>query len=153
MMSVSGISGSLAMMMSVSVLGGLADSHHLGLALLLERNLDGLGCGDLFLLLVRVGADLVINLFDGLSADGSGDVIALLLVYDDLDGEIDRGAGGLNGGGAHLSGLNNIDYRAVMFGVLIAVAGLVVGGGVMSGGVVGACWDGRGKGRNKGDED
>ena len=50
--SVSGISGPLAMMMSVSVLGGLADSHHLGVALLLEGDLHSLGCGGLSLGLV-----------------------------------------------------------------------------------------------------
>jgi hypothetical protein len=120
--SVSGISGSLAMVsMSVSVLGGLADSHHLDIDFLHEGNFDGLGGGDLFLGLVRVGADLVIDLFDGLSADGSGDIIALLLLYDDLDGKINWGTGGDNGGGAHLSGLNNIKYRAVVLGVLISI--------------------------------
>ena len=141
--SVSGISGPLAMMMSVSVLGGLADSHHLGVALLLEGNLNSLGCGDLFLLLVRVGADLVINLFDGLSADGSGDVIALLLLYDDLDGEVDRGTFGDNGGGAHFGGFNDIKNGAVVLGLLIAIAGLVVGGGVVGVG---------GDGNSQGDE-
>lgn len=120
--SVSGVSGSLSMVtMSISVLGGLADSHHLGLALLHEGNFDGLGGGDLFLLLVRVCADLVIDLFDGLSADGSGDIIALLLVYDDLDGQINWGTGGDNGGGAHLGGFNNINDGAVVFGVLISI--------------------------------
>jgi hypothetical protein len=120
--SVSGISRSLAVVsVSVSVLGGLADSHHLGLALLHERNLDGLGGGDLLLGLVRVGADLVIDLFNGLSADGSGDIIALLLVYDDLDGKINWGTGGDNGGCAHLGGLNNINYGAVVLGVLISI--------------------------------
>ena len=140
--SVSGISGSLAVM-SISVLGGLADSHHLDVALLLEGNLNSLGCGDLFLLLVRVGADLVIDLFDGLSADGSGDVIALLPLYDDLDGEVNRGAVGDNGGGAHFGGFNDIKDRAVVLGLLIAIAGLVVGGGVV--GV-------RGNGGSKGDQ-
>jgi hypothetical protein len=120
--SVSSISGSLAVVsMSVSVLGGLADSHHLDIDDLLERNLDGLGGGDLFLGLVRVGADLVIDLFDGLSADGSGDVIALLLLYDDLDGKINWGTGGDNGGGAHLGGLNNIKHGAVVLGLLISI--------------------------------
>ena len=120
--SVSGISGSLAMVsMSVSVLGGLADSHHLDINNLLERNLNGLGGGDLFLGLVRVGADLVIDLFDGLSADGSGDIIALLLVYDDLDGKINWGTGGDNGGGAHLGRLDNVKYGAVVLGVLISI--------------------------------
>ena len=120
-------------LVAVAVAGGLglADGDHLGLALLLEGDLDGLGGGGLGLGLVGVGADLVVNLLDGLSADGPGDVVALLLVDDALPGQLDGVADGLEGGGAHLGGLNNVLHGAVVLGVLIAVGGggVAIGGG------------------------
>jgi len=55
----------LAVVVSVAVVsvswGWLADGNHLGVALLLVRNLNSLGCCGLSFLLVRVCADLVIN--------------------------------------------------------------------------------------------
>merc|ERR1719331_2522080 len=117
---------------AVSVLGGLAHGHHLGHAPLLEGNLDGLGGGGLGLGLVGVGADLVVDLLDGLGADSPGDVIALLLVDDGLPHQLHGAAHGLESGHADLSGLNNILDGAVVLGVL--VLGLVVGGLVVGGG-------------------
>ncbi len=130
---------------SVAVVGsGLAHGDHLGDALLLEGNLNGLGGGGLRLGLVGVGTDLVVNLLDGLSADGSGDGVALLLVDDGLSHQLDGVAHGLESGGAHLSGLNNILDGAVVLGVLITVGGgLVVGGGMAVGrGGVAVAWGG-----------
>ena len=131
------------MAVAVDVLGGLAHSHHLGDALLLEGDLHGLGAGGLGLGLVGVGADLVVNLLDALSAHGPGHVIALLLVNDALPGQLNGVADGLEGGDTHFGVLDNILHGAVVLGVLIAVAGLVVGGGVVVGGgrvVSGAGW-------------
>jgi len=112
-----------------SISSRLADSHHLGLTLLLEGDLNSLGGGGLSLGLVGVGADLIVNLLSGLRADGSGDSVALLSVNDILSGQLNRLANCLKGRGAHLSGLNNILNRAVVLGVLITVAigwGMVV---------------------------
>ena len=135
----------VAVSVSVAVLGGLADGDHLGDALLLEGNLNGLGGGGFGLGLVGVGTDLVVNLLDGLSADGSGDGVALLLVDDGLSHQLDGVAHGLESGCAHLSGLNNILDGAVVLGVLITVGGggLVVGGGMAVGrGGVAVAWGG-----------
>jgi len=122
-----------------SISGRLADGHHLGLALLLEGDLNSLGGGGLSLGLVGVGADLVVNLLGGLGADGSGDGVALLFVDHVLSGQLNGVAHGLEGGGAHLSGLNNVLNRAVVLGVLIVAIGgsmtvgrLVIGRGGMA---------------------
>jgi len=72
----------LAVVVAIAVVsiswGGLADSHHLGVTFLLERNLNSLGSGGLSLRLVRVGADLVVNFLNALSADSPCDYVALL---------------------------------------------------------------------------
>merc|ERR1719400_164739 len=115
----------VAVAVAVSVLGGLAHGHHLGDALLLEGDLNSLGAGGLGLGLVGVGADLVVNLLDALSAHGPGHVIALLLVDDALPGQLNGVADGLEGGDTHFGVLDNILDGAVVLGVLIAVAGLV----------------------------
>jgi hypothetical protein len=118
---------------SVSVVG-LTDGHHHGLALLLEGNLDSLAGGLLALVLVGVGADLVVDLIDGLGTDGPGDLVALLDILHALPGEIHWGAGGVNVGGADISGLHNVKDAAVVLGVLVpmVVGGLVVGRLVVS---------------------
>ena len=85
----------VAVAVAVAVLGGLAHSHHLGDALLLEGDLHGLGAGGLGLGLVGVGADLVVDLLDALSAHGPGHVIALLLVNNALPGQLNGVADGL----------------------------------------------------------
>jgi len=55
----------LAVVVSVAVVsvswGWLADGNHLGVTLLVEGNLNSLGSCGFSLLLVRVGADLVVN--------------------------------------------------------------------------------------------
>jgi len=102
----------LAVVVSVAVVsvswGWLADGNHLGVALLLECNLNSLGSGFFGLLLVRVGADLVINLLDALGTDSTGDWVALLYINNDLDSELDWVADSLKSRGANFSGFNNI---------------------------------------------
>jgi len=120
------LSNLLAVVVSISVSissisSWLADGHHLGLALLLEGDLNSLGGGGLSLGLVGVGADLIVNLLSGFRADGSGDSVALLLVNNILPGQLNRVAHSLKGRGAHLSSLNNILNGAVVLGVLVAV--------------------------------
>ena len=116
----------------------LTDSHHHGLALLLEGNLHSLAGGVLVLGLVGVGADLVVDLLDALGTDGPGHVVALLHILHALPGELHGGAGGVNVGGAHVSGLNNVQDAAVVLGVLVpVVGGLMVGGLVVGRLVVG----------------
>ena len=105
--------------LSVSVLSRLADGDHLGLALLHKGDLDGLGGGGLSLGLVGVGADLVGNLLGGLRADSSGDGVALLNVNYVLPGKFNGLADGLEGGGADLSSLYNIEDGAVVLGGLV----------------------------------
>jgi len=115
------------MSVSISVLGWLADSNHLGFALLLEGNFDSLGGSFLILWLVGVGADLVVDLLDALGTDSTGDCVALFYILDALTGEFDRVAHCFQSWSADLSSLDNILDRAVVLGVLIAIARLVVG--------------------------
>jgi len=111
---VAGLLGDLlAVVVSVAVVsvswGWLADSHHLDVALLDEGDLDSLGVGVLALLLVAVGADLVLDLLGALRADSSGDGVALLLVDDPLDWQLHWSTDSLEGWGADLGSLNNIN--------------------------------------------
>ena len=103
----------LAVVVSVAVVsvswGWLADGNHLGVTLLLVRNLNSLGCCGLSFLLVRVGADLVVNNCHTLSAYGTGDWVALLHVNDDLGGDLNVLTDSLEGRGANLSRFNNIN--------------------------------------------
>jgi hypothetical protein len=125
--------------MTISILCWLAHSHHLGLALLVEGHLNGLGCGDLRLGLVGVGAHLVVNHLSALRADSPGDGVALLSVYHPLDSQVNRAAGSFKSRGAHLRQLNDIQHRAVMLGVLVPIAGLGV--------AIGTGRDGGGEGK------
>merc|ERR1719411_2041235 len=131
----------LAVVVAVSAIAvsmsGLTDSHHHGLALLDEADLDSLGGGDLGLGLVAVAAHLVVNLLSALSADSPGHGVALLHILDGLPGQLHGGAGGLNVGGAHISLLHHIQHGAVVLGVLISIGGLMVGGLMVGGGRVG----------------
>merc|ERR1712201_14296 len=75
----------------VSIAGsGLADSHHLGVTFLLERNLNSLGSSGLSLRLVRVGANFIVNFFDALRAHSPCDYVALLSVNNVEAGELHR---------------------------------------------------------------
>jgi hypothetical protein len=131
--------------MSVSLVSGLADGDHLDLFYLFEGNFDGLGGGVFGDLFVRPCADFLGNNIDGFGTDGTGDGVGVWDIFDDLDGESDIFAGGLNGRCADLSDFSHINDRAVMFGFLITVSGVVTvsrggvtvcGGWVIRGGLV-----------------
>jgi len=102
----------LAVVVSIAVVsvswGWLADGDHLGVTLLLEGNLDGLGSGGLSLLLVRVGADLVVNFLNALGTDSTGDWVALFYINNDLDGKLNGVADSLKSWGTYFSRFNNI---------------------------------------------
>jgi len=136
------LSDLLAVVVSISVVSvsgsGLAHCHHLGVAHLLEGDLDSLGGGSLSLGLVGVGADLVINLLSALSTDSTGHGVALLDILDGLAGELNGVARGDEVGCAHLSGLLDIKNGAVVLGLFIAVVNnSVVGNSVVGHGMVG----------------
>ena len=102
----------LAVVVSIAVVsvswGWLADGDHLGVTHLLVRNLNSLGCCSLSLLLVRVGADLVVDLLNALGTDSTGDWVALFYINNDLDGKLNWVADSLKSWGADFGGLNNI---------------------------------------------
>jgi len=102
----------LAVVVSIAVVsvswGWLADGNHLGVTLLLEGNLNSLGSGGLSLLLVRVGADLVVDLLNALGTDSASDWVALFFVNNDLNGKLNWVADSLKSWGADFGGLNNI---------------------------------------------
>jgi len=82
----------LTVVVSIAVVsitwGRLADGHHLGITLLLEGDLNSLGSGLFNLLLVGVGADLIVNLFNALSTDSSGNWVTLFNINNDLDSKL-----------------------------------------------------------------
>jgi len=102
----------LAVVVSVAVVsvswGWLADGNHLGVTLLVEGNLNSLGSGSFGLLLVRVGADLVVNFLNALGTNSTGNWVALFYINNDLDGKLNGVADSLKSWGANFSGLNNI---------------------------------------------
>jgi len=120
----------LAVVVSVAVVsiswGWLTDSDHLGVAHLLVRNLNSFGGGSFSLLLVRVGADLIVNDVHTFSTDSTGDWVALLYVNDDLGGNLNVFTDSLESRGANLSRFNNINNRAVVLWLFISVMRLVV---------------------------
>ena len=90
----------LAVVVSVAVVsvswGWLADGNHLGVTLLVEGNLNSLGSCGFSLLLVRVGADLIVNFLNALGTDSTGDWVALFYINNDLDSKLNEVAGSLN---------------------------------------------------------
>jgi len=102
----------LAVVVSVAVVsvswGWLADGNHLGVALLVEGNLNSLGSGFFGLLLVRVCADLIINLLNALGTDSTGDWVALFYINNDLDCKFNGVADSLKSRGTNFSRFNNI---------------------------------------------
>jgi hypothetical protein len=130
----------LAVVVAIAVVsvswGWLAHGHHLGVTLLVEGNLNSLSGGGLSLGLVGVGADLVVDLLNALSTDSPGYSVTLLGVNDILAGQLNGSTDSLKSRGAHLGSLDNIENRAVVLGLLIAmVGGLVVDWGMVSRGV------------------
>jgi len=120
----------LAVVVAVAVVsvsrGRLAHSNHLGVTLLLEGNLNSLGSSSLSLGLVRVGADLIVNLLNALRAHSPCDGVALFSINHILAGKLNRVAHSLEGRGANFSGLNNIQNCAVMLGLFISMVGRLV---------------------------
>ena len=121
--------------------GGLADGDHLGVALPGEGDSDGLGGGGHNLLAVGVDTDLVVNNLNTLTAHGAGHRVALLDINDLLGGNLDGLADCLKGGGADLSGLNNIDNAAVVLGGMVGVVDRGVHNSVVSNSMVGSVVD------------
>ena len=117
--------------------GGLADGDHLGVALPGEGNGDGLGSGGNNLLAVGVDTDLVVNNLNTLTAHGAGHRVALLNINDLLGGDLNGLADGLEGRGADLGGLNNINDAAVVLGGMVGVMDRGMHNSVVSNSMVG----------------
>jgi len=124
---------------TISVLGRLAHSHHLGFTLLVERNLDSLGSGDFTLRLIRVAADLVVDFFRAFSTDCTGDSVTLFSVNYSFDSKFYRSTFCFQSRGADLSQLNHVLHGAVVFGVFIAIAWLRIP--VLAGRTTSNQWD------------
>jgi len=95
------------LMFSIAVSGGsisrgFAGSYLHGLSLGLIGDLGGLSRGDNSFLLVGVGADLAADDGGCLLADGEDTIEAVVIVYDNLDGQSDGGHSGLEGWHADL---------------------------------------------------
>jgi len=58
--------------------------------------------------LVRVGADLVVDLLDALGTDSTGDRVALLYINNDLDSKLNWVADSLKSWGTNFGSFNNI---------------------------------------------
>ena len=127
---------SVRVSITVSLVSGLADGDHLDIGLLLEGDLNSLAGGVFVLLLVRIRADLLGDLFDRLSANSSGDSVAEFLVDNALDGQFDGLAGGLEGGGADFGDFSHILDSAVVLGLFIAITSIMRGGMSIRRGVV-----------------
>ena len=102
----------LAVVVSIAVVsvswGWLADGNHLGVTLLVEGNLNSLGSCGFSLLLVRVGADLIVDLLNALGTDSTGHWVALLFVNNFLDGKLNWVANSLKRRSANLCRFDNI---------------------------------------------
>jgi hypothetical protein len=105
--------------------GRLADSYHLGVTHLLERNFNSLGSGVNNLLGVRVDTDLIGNDLNRLTAHSAGNWVALLNIDDPLHRDINIGTDSFKSRGAHFSGLNNINNRAVVLGGMVGRSSVV----------------------------
>jgi len=102
----------LAVVVSIAVVsiswGWLADGHHLGVALLVEGDLNSLGSCGFNLLLVRVGTDLIVDLLNALGTDSTGDWVTLLSVNNDLDSKLNWVADSFQSRSANFSSFDNI---------------------------------------------
>jgi len=106
---------------TIAMVSRLADSDHLDVSFLLKGDLNSLGGGVFVLLLVRVRADFVGDLFNGFSTDCAGDSVGEFHINDDLDGQLDILADCFKGRGADLSDFSHINDSAVVFRFLITV--------------------------------
>ena len=105
-----------------------------------EGYFDSLGGGSLILGFVVVCAYFVGDNFDGFSADSSGDCVAEFLGDDDLDGQFNICACGLDGWGAYLGLFGNINDGAVVFWLFITITSISWGVMSISWGVVSIGW-------------
>merc|ERR1719239_1550958 len=88
--------------MSISRFDSITHGNHLSVTFFLEGNLNILGRGCLSLGLIGVGADFIVNILWGLSADSSGDIIALFLVNNALPYQVHLVTHSIQGGNTHL---------------------------------------------------
>jgi len=114
----------ISLSMSITIASWLTNRDHLHIGLLLEGDLNCLSSGCFLSLLVAVGADLIGDLLDGLSADSPGHVIAKLYINNLLDGQVNILADLLEGWSADLSNLAHVLDSAVVLWLLIAIMGL-----------------------------
>jgi len=126
----------LAVVVAIAVVavarGGLADSDHLGVTLLLIRHLHSLGCGVNNLLLVRVDTDLIGDNLHRLTADCTGNRVALFNIYDPLYWDFNVLTDCFKSWGAHFSRFNNINNRAVVLGFLVDWGSMVNRGSMVN---------------------
>jgi len=94
--------------MSITFRCWLAHSHHLHFAFFSEANFNSLGVSSLNSLLVRVGADLVINFLNALGTDCTSNWVALFFVNYFLDSKLYRAAHCFKSRCTHFSRFNNI---------------------------------------------
>merc|ERR1719322_1224577 len=120
------------MSITMSMMSRLADSDHLNVFFLLERHFNSLGGGANRLLSVGVGADFVRDFFDGFSAYSAGDSVALVFVYDLLDGQFNIFADSFKGRHTSFSNFCHIDNSAVVFGFFVSIAMMSIGRGMMT---------------------
>ena len=107
---------------TISMVSGLADSDHLYIFFLFKGDLNSLGIGFFFSLGIRVAADFLGNNLNGLGTDSADNSVGEGNFDNDFDGQFNSGTLSFNHGSTHFSGLNNIDDRAVVFGLFIAIA-------------------------------
>merc|ERR1712186_281474 len=108
-------------MMSISTMSRLADSDHLDISLLLERDLNSLGSGVFVLFVVRVSTDFVGNLIDAFSTDSASDIVAKFLINDAFDGQIDSLTYSFKGGCADISNFSHISNSAIVLGCFVTI--------------------------------
>jgi len=94
--------------MSVAFGSRLANGHHLGLALLVEGDLNSLGSCGFSLSLVGIGTDLIVNLLNALGTDSTGDWVTLLFVNNFFDGNLYWVADSFKSRGANFSRFNDV---------------------------------------------
>jgi len=126
----------LAVVVTIAVVavarGGLADSHHLGVTLLLIRHLHSFGSSVNNLLLVRVDTDLIGDNLHRLTADCTGYRVALFNIYDPLYWDFNVLTDCFKSWGAHFSRFNNINNRAVVLGFLVDWGSMVNRGSMVN---------------------
>jgi len=146
---------------TISLVSGLADSDHLDIFFLLKGDLNSLGSGFFFSCGIRVAADFLGNNFDCLDTDSTDNGVGEVYLNDDFDGQFNSVALSYDDGSTHFSRLNNIEDRAVVFGLFIAITmSMTVSRGrvIRSGGIAVSrlsflsCWDCGSEGEEEGQD-